>query len=50
MNTKALAFDTGGTAFNQHDSLVKTFTAIGTHRESNVDWDEATNDWQSPVT
>jgi 2-haloacid dehalogenase len=46
INIKALAFDTGGTAFNWHDSLVKAFTAIGTRRNLNVDWREVANDWR----
>jgi 2-haloacid dehalogenase len=46
MNIKALAFDTGGTAFNWHDSLVQAFTAIGSRRNLDVDWHEVTNDWR----
>jgi 2-haloacid dehalogenase len=46
MNIKALAFDTGGTAFNWHDSLVRAFTAIGDRRNLNVDWHEVANDWR----
>jgi 2-haloacid dehalogenase len=46
MNIKALAFDTGGTAFNWHDSLVNSLTAIGNRRNLTVDWREVANDWR----
>ena len=45
-NIKALAFDTGGTVFNWHDSLVKAFVAVGARRNVSVDWHEVANDWR----
>jgi 2-haloacid dehalogenase len=46
MNIKALAFDTGGTVFDWHESLVGALSTIGARRGSKVDWHDVTNVWR----
>jgi 2-haloacid dehalogenase len=46
MNIKALAFDTGGTVFDWHESLVKALSTVGARRGSTADWRDVANDWR----
>jgi 2-haloacid dehalogenase len=46
MKIRALAFDTGGTAFDWHTSLVNALSAIGSRRSLTVDWREVANEWR----
>jgi 2-haloacid dehalogenase len=46
LSIKALAFDTGGTAFNWHDGLVRAFARVGERRHLIADWSEVANDWR----